>query len=275
MGKTPVTHWPILWPPLTPFGVGTAPCAPEPRNARHGGTQPDIQASSPCPLCEEANQAGHRASTHASSELGRRRRSSSDQPRPVLGQTGCDSQVRQGDHAETEASSPRKKRDGAVSAIRFGPLRLAFPVAIAAVIFAACGSADQASLPTTGASAAVLTATATPSPTASPTPAPTPAPTLKPPIVVPAPAPPKPPPPPPPKNTCGAPANPWGYNFCAGNVIYAVPSDFCSYFPCIKSFWKSTNGYAEECVDGMYSHSGGRPGACSYHSGELRPLYGP
>ncbi len=152
-------------------------------------------------------------------------------------------------------------------------LRLAFPVAIAAIILAACGSTDQASLPTTGASPAVLTATATPVPTASPTPAPT----LKPVVVAPPPPPPPartapPPPPRPPFNYCGAPANPWHYNFCGGNVIYAVPSDFCGYFACIKSFWNQTNGYAEECRDGLYSHSGGRNGACSYHDGELRPL---
>ncbi len=154
-------------------------------------------------------------------------------------------------------------------------LRLVFPTAFAAIVLAACGSADQASLPTTGASVAVLTATATPVPTASPTPAPTPAPTLKPVAVAPPPAPVRtapPPPPPPAFNYCGAPANPWHYNFCAGNVIYAIPSNFCSYFPCIPSFWQSTKGYAEECVDGKYSHSGGRPGACSYHDGELRAL---
>ena len=51
-----------------------------------------------------------------------------------------------------------------------------------------------------------------------------------------------------------------------------MPSSFCTYFPCIPSFWQSTRGYAEECVDGKYSHSGGRPGACSYHSGALRPV---
>lgn len=76
-------------------------------------------------------------------------------------------------------------------------------------------------------------------------------------------------------NYCGAPANPWHYNFCNGNVVYGVPSDFCNYFPCIPSFWNSTKGYAEECVDGKYSHSGGRPGACSYHNGELRPVLSP
>jgi hypothetical protein len=149
------------------------------------------------------------------------------------------------------------------------PLRLRFAIAIATLVFAACDSATQVSAPM-----ASVTAAATVEPSAQPTPTPTPAPTPKPtptPVVV-APTAPPPPPPPPAANTCGAPSNPWGYNFCAGNVIYAVPSDFCTYFPCIPSFWKSTNGYAEECVDGKFSHSGGRQGACSYHGGESRPL---
>jgi hypothetical protein len=78
-------------------------------------------------------------------------------------------------------------------------------------------------------------------------------------------------------DTCGAPANPWGYNFClgGGNVITAPPSNFCSYFPCIPSFWIYTNGYVEECQDGMYSHSGGQPGSCSYHGGNWRALLSP
>jgi hypothetical protein len=162
-----------------------------------------------------------------------------------------------------------------VSATRLGDLRLVFPIAFAALILAACGSTDQANLPATGASAAVAAATATPTPTATSTPtrAPTPPPTQKPVVVVATPKPTAPPPPPPPAfNYCGAPANPWHYNFCGGTVITAVPSSFCSYFPCIPSFWQSAKGYAEECVDGKYSHSGGRPGACSYHSGELRPV---
>lgn len=81
--------------------------------------------------------------------------------------------------------------------------------------------------------------------------------------------------PPPVKSTCGAPANPWGYNFCGGSYITSPASAFCSYFKCIASFWKSTLGYVDECRDGTYSHSGGRQGACSYHGGELRPLYRP
>ena len=107
----------------------------------------------------------------------------------------------------------------------------------------------------------------TPVPSSSPQPSPNPTPRPSPaasPTNVPQ---------PPPQNLCGAPPNPWGYNFCGGSLIYAPPGNFCSYFNCIASFWKSTNGYVDECQDGTYSHSGGRPGACSYHGGELRPLH--
>lgn len=76
-------------------------------------------------------------------------------------------------------------------------------------------------------------------------------------------------------NRCGAPANPWAYTFCGGRIITRPPSTFCRYFHCIASFWKSTLGYVDQCRDGTYSHSGGRRGACSYHRGELRPLYRP
>ena len=117
-----------------------------------------------------------------------------------------------------------------------------------------------------------LAASPSPKPTAPPSPKPSPSPSPQP--VAPPVAPPPPPPPPPP-STCGAPANPWGYNFCGGNLIYSPPGNFCSFFNCIPSFWKSTLGYVDECKDGTYSHSGGRQGACSYHGGEMRPLYSP
>ncbi|BCL79666.1 hypothetical protein ccbrp13_21310 [Ktedonobacteria bacterium brp13] len=71
----------------------------------------------------------------------------------------------------------------------------------------------------------------------------------------------------------GVNGNPWGYNFNAGNVIYNPAAGFCSYFSCVSTFWKDTNGYVEECVNGEYSHSGGVSGACSRDGGELRPLY--
>ena len=84
------------------------------------------------------------------------------------------------------------------------------------------------------------------------------------------------PPPSPQQGTCGAPANPWRYNFCDSNFgkyIHSPPSNFCVYFSCIASFWQFPNGYVTECVDGRYSHSGGISGACSSHGGEWRALW--
>jgi hypothetical protein len=120
------------------------------------------------------------------------------------------------------------------------------------------------------------TATATPTPeptpvpTAAPTPPPTPAPTPRP--VIPTAAP---PPPPPPVDSCGAPANPWGYNFCGGSFIYSPAVGFCGpTFKCIPNF-PNGKGYVMQCSDGMYSKSGGIQGSCSYHGGNSRPLYQP
>jgi hypothetical protein len=67
--------------------------------------------------------------------------------------------------------------------------------------------------------------------------------------------------------------NPWRYNFTPGSVIYNPPSDFCSYFDCIASFWNNTRGYVMQCRDLMFSHSGGRSGSCSWHGGNKRALY--
>lgn len=116
--------------------------------------------------------------------------------------------------------------------------------------------------------------------TAAPTVAPTQAPAsvAPPPVILTMPATPTPSAPAPPsptpaaRGTCGAPANPWNYNFCGGSPVTSAPGNFCDYFSCVASFWRSTKGYVDECVDGTYSHSGGRPGACSTHGGELRPL---
>jgi hypothetical protein len=41
---------------------------------------------------------------------------------------------------------------------------------------------------------------------------------------------------------------------------------FCEHHRCIPNFWNG-HGYIVRCRDGMWSHSGGRPGACSYHGG--------
>jgi len=129
---------------------------------------------------------------------------------------------------------------------------------------------------------AVATAAPTPEPSAAPTPVPTDVPTpvpTRPPTRTPAPkpaptAPPPPPPTQPPANTCGAPPNPWNYGFCSGTDITNPPGTFCDYFACINNFWNGV-GYVIECTDGMYSKSGGRSGACSYHQGVWRALLQP
>lgn len=78
---------------------------------------------------------------------------------------------------------------------------------------------------------------------------------------------------PPQPSTCGAPSNPYGYNFCGrGGYITSPGAETCSYFDCIASFSKG-RGYMVECNDGTYSMSGGISGACSSHGGEDRPVY--
>jgi hypothetical protein len=152
-------------------------------------------------------------------------------------------------------------------------LCIAFALSGAACADTPSDTSGSASSPLGVGGGSLPSATATPVATPTPTPVPTPPPTPKPATPVPVAA--APAPAPPAANTCGAPANPWGYNLCGGNVISSPPSNFCSYFNCIPSFWKSTNGYVEQCTDGLYSHSGGRSGSCSYHGGNHQPLYGP
>jgi hypothetical protein len=44
-------------------------------------------------------------------------------------------------------------------------------------------------------------------------------------------------------------------------------SDFCAHHACIDNF-DNGSGYVVQCADGTWSHSGGKPGACSWHGGE-------
>lgn len=110
----------------------------------------------------------------------------------------------------------------------------------------------------------------TATPTLKPTATPTPKPTVQPTTAKPTPHPATPTPCP------GINCNPWGYNFSPGRAISTPPSNFCSYFNCITSFWEPDdpdNGYVVQCGDGTYSQSGGERGACSSHSGVGRTLY--
>jgi hypothetical protein len=59
-------------------------------------------------------------------------------------------------------------------------------------------------------------------------------------------------PPPPPESVAPTPAPP--------------AQGFCDTHACIENFDNGT-GSIVQCADGMWSHSGGRPGACSYHGG--------
>ncbi|ADD40099.1 hypothetical protein [Stackebrandtia nassauensis] len=80
--------------------------------------------------------------------------------------------------------------------------------------------------------------------------------------------------PPPKPDLCGAPQNPYGYNYCGtGGVVHDPPGDICFYFECIDYFDEG-KGYMVACDDGMVSMSGGRSGACSYHGGVGRTVYG-
>jgi hypothetical protein len=155
---------------------------------------------------------------------------------------------------------------------------------IAVLLFFSCissaiGSSNLASQPTptpTAGQAAVISspvATQQLSPTSQPTATPTPKPTARPTQdIKPTPTPRKATPTPCPGINC----NPWGYNFSPGRLIYTPPSNFCSYFNCITSFWGADDpgdGYIVQCQDGTFSQSGGERGACSSHGGVLRPLY--
>lgn len=72
---------------------------------------------------------------------------------------------------------------------------------------------------------------------------------------------------------CGAPQNPFGYNFCGrGGHVSSPDGTVCSYFDCIANFYNG-RGYMVECSDGTYSMSGGISGACSHHGGVSRPVY--
>lgn len=78
---------------------------------------------------------------------------------------------------------------------------------------------------------------------------------------------------PPSASICGAPANPYGYNFCGtGNHVYSPEAHTCTYFNCIKNFGNG-HGYMVECNDGTYSMSGGIDGVCDDHGGENRAVY--
>ena len=155
-------------------------------------------------------------------------------------------------------------------------------------VAAATASRVEGAARATFSAAPTVTSTPSPSPspssTASPVPTTTPSPIVQtaaptqPPATSAPTAPPTPKPAPPTtapaQNLCGAPSNPWGYNFCGGSFISAPPANFCNYFNCIASFWNG-RGYVMECSDTTYSKSGGISGSCSQHGGNFRALRAP
>jgi hypothetical protein len=75
------------------------------------------------------------------------------------------------------------------------------------------------------------------------------------------------------ESLCGAPPNPYGYNFCGtGGHVTDPPAGVCNYFSCIENFWNGS-GYMVECGDGTYSMSGGYSEACTDHGGVKQTVY--
>jgi hypothetical protein len=59
----------------------------------------------------------------------------------------------------------------------------------------------------------------------------------------------------------------WHSTIPKSSPVRIPAAAFCAHHPCIANFFNGT-GYIVQCSDGMWSHSGGRPGACSDHGGE-------
>ncbi|WP_446212879.1 hypothetical protein [Micromonospora sp. IBSANI012] len=71
---------------------------------------------------------------------------------------------------------------------------------------------------------------------------------------------------------CGAPENPYGYNYCGGSYIYEPAADVCDWFDCVATFWNG-KGYVVQCEDGLVSMTGVPGGPCADHGGTRRPAY--
>ncbi|NES16419.1 MULTISPECIES: hypothetical protein [Micromonospora] len=71
---------------------------------------------------------------------------------------------------------------------------------------------------------------------------------------------------------CGAPANPYGYNYCGGDLVYDPAPDVCDWFACATNFWDG-KGYVVQCADDLLSRTGLPGGPCADHGGTRRSLY--
>src|SRR5581483_9702982 len=76
---------------------------------------------------------------------------------------------------------------------------------------------------------------------------------------------------PPSKKLCGAPRNPFGYNFCGSQpghdaALYSPDRRICRYFACAPGFFHQ-HGYVVECADGWFTQTGGTSRECKGHGG--------
>ncbi|MFI2712119.1 hypothetical protein ACH495_18545 [Micromonospora sp. NPDC018662] len=72
---------------------------------------------------------------------------------------------------------------------------------------------------------------------------------------------------------CGAPVNPFGYDFCGGDRIRKPAAGVCDWFECVPGFW-SGRGWLVQCRDGTVSRTGGQRDVCVNHRGPRRTLWG-
>ena len=68
--------------------------------------------------------------------------------------------------------------------------------------------------------------------------------------------------------------NPWGYNFGCCKKIFTPPSDFCTWFTCVTTFYNG-EGFVVQCDDLQYSLTGGTHQVCAAHDGYKRTLLDP
>lgn len=70
---------------------------------------------------------------------------------------------------------------------------------------------------------------------------------------------------------CGAPTNPLGYGFCAGEPVRKPAAEVCDWFDCVPGFWAG-RGYLVQCGTSSVSLAGGSPRACGQHGGVWRTV---
>ncbi len=73
---------------------------------------------------------------------------------------------------------------------------------------------------------------------------------------------------------CGAPTNPLGYGFCAGDPVRQPAAEVCDWFDCVPGFWAG-RGYLVQCGNSSVSLAGGSPRACGQHGGVQRAFRAP